>query len=147
MEQVIIGGKNNDLHATNTEYNVLYGAVAWSTLTGRRQVFPSSGNLTKFRVELAAAPGSGKSYTFTIVINGSPTDLTFAISNLDASGEITTDVAVSAGDLAQIKCVPDGTPTAVYARWSTVFEGTTAKESVLLGYTTQQGTIRLTRLS
>jgi len=44
-------------------------------------------------------------------------------------------VAVVAGDSISLECNPDSTPAITRATWTTVFEGTTANESLILGTT------------
>jgi len=137
MEQVIIAGAYNLLHSTNTEYqSISSGSSSWKPSTSEHyvaQCISSPGKLKNLRVELNDSPGEGKSYTFTIRLNrATDTSLEVVIADTDTSGADTGEIDVSAGDVVSIKCVPSGTPTARYAQWSLVFEGTNAKESLLL---------------
>lgn len=135
MEQPLVAGYGDALSSESTEYNSCSAGSTWNvTEQNRQQVAASAGKLTNFYVELHGSPGAGKSYTFTLRINGVDTALVVAIADAATSGsDLVNEVNVSAGDLLSISCVPAGTPTARKARWSMLFEGTTAKESLVLG--------------
>lgn len=137
MEQVIIGGTRNLLDTTLTEYNTLTGTLDWSSSSDRcRQVISTGGKLKNLRVKLSGSPGAGTSYAFTLMVNGAPTALTLTIADAATSGADTThEVDVVAGDLVGLRCVPTGTPTAREAYWTSMFKGSTPKESLILGST------------
>lgn len=134
MKQVIIGGINSILSATATEYNPVVGGYVWTTTAdNKKQVVSAPGTLSNLLVELSAAPGNGNGYTLTLMKNGTPTDLAVTISGTDTTGLDTDSVAVVAGDIIQLRCVPSGTPATPIARWSVLFKGTNANESLILG--------------
>lgn len=136
MEQVIIGGINNPLDDTDTEYNHLHSGETWSTSESfMQEVVSTGGKIKNLFVELDDSPGADNNYVFTVRVDGSGVGCpTCTIADAATSGSDTTnEIAVSAGDLVCIECVPTGTPTARKARWSVMFEGTTANESLLLG--------------
>lgn len=147
MKQVIIGGRNDAVSAT-TEYNCLMGGYNWgATAALRTQVIPTGGTLSRLSFELSAAPDPGTtgSYTFTLYVNGSATALVVTIAGDNTTGiDVTHTVNVSAGDYVYLECVDADTPAATpTARWSCVFEGTTANESIILGinYTNNAATL------
>jgi len=138
MKQVIFGGGYYDLlHDTNTEYNSLIGMKWWELGEPYMiKLVSTDGVIKNLRVMLTGAPGAGKHYTFTLRVNGALTALTFDISNLETSGSNMVDeVVVTGGDYVSLQCDPDGTPTNVYATWTSLFSGDTAKESLILGGT------------
>jgi len=135
VQQLIIAGYRNTTHATDTEYNPLAGGYTWSSLLfDSQQVVSTPGTIKNLMVKLYDPPGAGKSYTFTLMKNGVAQTLSVAISDTNTQGADTTnEVAVSAGDLVTLRCTPSGTPTITYAKYSCVFEGDNANESLILG--------------
>jgi len=100
MEQVIIGSSYGVLFEVGTGYHGLMGRCA-STSTGPQAeaIIPSAGTIKKLRVELSAAPGAGKSYTFNLYKNGSAVGtLSAAIADAATSNEDSGSFSVSAGD-------------------------------------------------
>jgi hypothetical protein len=140
MKQRLIGGFYDLLNASATEYNAIAGGVAWTgTENHVTTAISPPGTIRKLRVKLSAAPGAGKSYTFTLRYAASGGAMADSTLTVTISGDATTsgadvshDVAVAAGGKVSISCVPSGTPTAVYATWTMEFEGTNAKESLLI---------------
>lgn len=135
MEQVIIGGRLDNLDDTITEYNGLAGGRSWNaTEAAREQLVGASGKLKNLRVELNDAPGAGTSYVFTVRVNGADSELTCAIVSAATSKSDTThEATVSPGDRVCLECDPVNTPAARQARWTIMFESDTAKESLILG--------------
>ena len=135
MEQVLFAGSYDDLHATVTIYGPLMGGVEWQGSEAYAlNPIGSSGIIKKLRVKLDASPGAGKSYAFTLMVDGSPSALTLTISNAETSGANTVnEVTVSVGQTLSIRCIPSGTPTPRYFTMTTIFEGDTANESLLMG--------------
>ncbi len=105
MEQVIFGGAKFSLDDTNTEYNVLLGAQAWGTADNKKKVVSTGGKIKNLRVKLTGGPGAGKSYAFTLMLNGNPTALTFSIADAATSGSDATEIDVVAGDIVYLRCV------------------------------------------
>ena len=135
MEQVIFGGYYNTLDPTTTEYNSLVGGYSWESVEAYfTKLVSTDGVIKNLRVKLNDSPGAGKKYTFTLMINGNPSALTLEIADAATSGADTThEIDVVAGDTAYLRCAPTGTPTARYATWTSMFEGDTAKESLIMG--------------
>jgi len=141
MEQVLFAGRYDALNTGTDEYSGLVADAEWHATEHQRcGVVSPPGKLKNLRVKLNDSPGEGKSYTFTVRVNGADSDdgegnpLQVIIADAATSGLDTThEITVSAGDKVCLECSPSGTPTARYARWSTMFEGDTANESMLLG--------------
>lgn len=74
---------------------------------------PMGGTLSHLYVHLEDEPGAGKSYTWTLMKNGSPTTLTVTVSNTDDEGSDTAhSVSFDATDKLSLKQVPTNSPTA-----------------------------------
>lgn len=101
----------------------LPGTLATARRTG---VFPDGGTLDKFYIN-SVAPGSGKSYAYTIFTNGTGSTVTATISNAATSNNDTShSVSVSAGDYVNFEASPSGTPTASDAGMGARYLATTA---------------------
>jgi hypothetical protein len=101
-------------------------------------VWPVDGVFRNLIIELDVAPGSGKSRTFMVRKNGADTGLTFTVSDLATSGQITgVDLSVAAGDRLCLRCTSSGAPSSV-TNWRAIFEfeSTNPGES---GYSGNQG--------
>jgi len=136
MKQVIPGG--NSLYALNntaTTYNSLQAGEAWVTLNYRyKQVISISGSISLLSGELSAAPGAGATYTFTLEVNGVASALTITFGAADTQKiDTVNSVNVAAGDTVQLICTYTGAPGTPTAKWSSIFTGSTAKHSLILG--------------
>jgi hypothetical protein len=77
-----------------------------------------AGTLKAFRVRLTSEPGYyGKSWTFTVHINGNPTAMSVTISGLAMTGSYEGDIAVADGDLLTVYVEPHGTPNSACANF------------------------------
>ncbi|GAG51531.1 unnamed protein product, partial [marine sediment metagenome] len=67
-ESLILAGTTNDLHNTDTEYNLLstFWISSWQADESLVYQMGQECTLKKLYVLLSAAPGDGKSYTFTL---------------------------------------------------------------------------------
>lgn len=136
MKQVIFGGVWELLSTSENYYASLMGtSINWDSFEIRhRGVVSTSGKIKNLRVKLDGAPGADKSYDFTLMLNGAPTALTLEIADTDTSGANTVnEIDVVAGDTISLLCDPTSSPTARYATWTSMFEGDTEKESLILG--------------
>ena len=134
MYQQVFGGSNGSLNATNTRYNLPMSGLGWTAENVRSNLISTDGKIFYLRVRLGAAPGAGKSYTFTMRLNGAPTTLTFTISNLETSGfDIEHSFVITGGDKISLECDPTGTPTVTNAKWSWFFVGDNPNESLICG--------------
>ena len=134
MRQVELSG-NARIHQTLTAYNFISGAAAAFTTNAAafREFSPRDGVLSKLKVELSAAPGLGKSVTFTVVIDGSDTAMTCMISDNSLSCNFNPPVEIPAGKILFMKEVPQGTPTSSLARYSVVLTTASNRELILTG--------------
>lgn len=141
MIQVFSNGTNNAPSTSATNYSAIsypgFGpSRTWSTsFSARSVVMPTSGTLRNIYVEISNAPGTGKSYTFNLGLNGFIQSSTNAvISDSNTSAFSTASLRVSAGDYVYFRCVPSGTPDAVtYVKWSVEFEADCENDFVILG--------------
>jgi len=136
MEQVIVGGAYDAYGASDVVYNPLIGDNSWSPLEIQRiKVIGTSGKIKNLRVKLNSAPGAGKTFTFTLIVNGIASALTLDIAGATATSgyDTTHEVDVSGGDIVSLECDPHGVTFSRYTTWTSMFEGTTAKESLILG--------------
>lgn len=139
MEQVIFAGQGVAGPSTSeTQYTSLVAGGGWTaTESYTKKVISTGGKIKDLRIKLyMATPGAGKSYTFTLMVNGNPSALTVTISGTDSSGADTThEVDVVAGDTVSLRCEPTNSPNMLLLFFTTMFEGSTAKESLILGGT------------
>ena len=153
--QVIFAGTNSALSADGTRrYNCVAGGGTWQTSAfSRSQIATSAGKLKNLYVSLrnpadgtamAAGSGSDDTYTFTLYVNGNPSSLTCAtVQTATSNNDVNHQVDIVAGDIISLSYIASGSPSnAPYVNWSTVFSGSTAKESLMLGsaYTTNTAT-------
>jgi len=77
-----------------------------------------SGAFSSLGCVLRAAPGLGKSWAFTLLLNGVPTSLTCPISNTttERSCNFGSSVTTAVGDRVALKVEPTSTPTATNLR-------------------------------
>jgi hypothetical protein len=133
-QQVIVGGFNDALFGQATEYNCLMGGGAWlASEASTYQVMPTAGTLSSLYVELSANINAGATGIFTIMKNGSAQALTCTIGAGASTGNDTThSVSYVAGDTISIRATYTGTPGTPKAYWTTLWQGTTAGESICL---------------
>lgn len=119
--------------STPSQSAVRYGSItsadhgiASTTNAAIASPMPGAFTLSNFYVSLGASPGSGKSWTFIIVKNGSDTALSITITDSAVTGSDDTNTAsFSAGDTIAIKSSPTSTPGAPSGiRWNILTTGT-----------------------
>lgn len=135
MKQIFLGANGDNLNA-GTNYTVLHGNLPFNGAdSNRRNLIPAAGTLRNFRVLISTAPGSGKSWDCTVMINSVATAITLNIADANTTGvDITNSVAVSTGDKISIKFLGNSSPaTSANVSWSLEFEPTTANRFVLPG--------------
>jgi len=140
-ESILLGGVAT-LNGTGVRYNQLAGGSGWDSVAGsNRQTIPASGVLKNLFVQMLPMveggdcyPETGKSYTFTVEVNGAPSTLTCTISNLECAGSDTThSVVVSPGDIVQLISTPTNTPKTRNSMWGTTFLADAEGESIIIG--------------
>lgn len=110
-------------------------AVRYYSLGTRDNAYAAEDNFTKCYFQVPGklknlyvilydfAPGVGKSYTFTIRVNGNDTTLAVTIAGTDLEEEDTVHTAtIKKGDYATLKVTPSGTPSACNFSWGMEFE-------------------------
>lgn len=141
-EGYIIGSSVATPATTATRYNFPHltgftgGAFkSWdATRTNREVPMPTAGVIDFFHFRVTTAPGSGKSWVFTIVVNGVDSNVTVTISGTATEAtDSAHSVSFSAGDLISIKSVPSGTPSAPGNQyWNIGYTPTTTGEQILI---------------
>jgi hypothetical protein len=119
---------------SGTSWFDIVGGAAAANLTEyvTQGIWPAAGVFRNLLITLTTAPGSGRTYTCTLKINGSNTACVVTISDAATSGSYTaSDIAVAAGDRVNMSVVVSGGTAANSGdtRISLEFEGTTAKQS------------------
>lgn len=116
--QLILGRTfpETPINPAATEFLALVGSDTPDTTENRhKQTMPCAGTFKNLRVELLdSACGAGKSYTFTLRVNGADQALTCTISGgADVIGtDVVNTVTVAAGDEVNWEITPAGTPAA-----------------------------------
>ncbi len=134
MGQPILGGMVDLLlSAVSPVYLCPMGGGGSTIETIAFQVVPTGGAFNRLHIRLRDAPGVGKSYTFTFMVNGVATGLTCTISGSDTTGSDTVNTAsVVAGDTVDIKCTPSGSPTVTVPFWYTEFTPAVQDEQIIM---------------
>jgi hypothetical protein len=127
----IYSGSGSINQTTATTMSVQY--FQGSETGGAVQYIPTNGTFKSLYVHLPAAPGAGKSRTFTLVKNGGATGLTVTISDAATTGNASVDVAITAGDSCYIAAAATNSPAGYYANTGISFDATVDGESFLLG--------------
>lgn len=115
MISPLFGGDNSSPNAAAVSWNRINASYpsSWSSSSEAIRATPVGGAMTlsNFYMATDVAPGSGFSYTFTIMKNGVATALQVLISDLATSAtDSTNSVSYAAGDTISIQCTPSGTP-------------------------------------
>lgn len=111
-QALISGSSNVSPSATSVSTSPLQHGIATSAAVDVNGIIPTGGTLSNLNLRAATAPGVGKSWTATLVLNGVDSALTIAVvDNATVNADTTHSVAVVAGDLVQWKLTPAGTPT------------------------------------
>lgn len=124
-ENAILGNCYDYMQTTVTEYNYLSSGwrhPPFTDVEADRQQITQAATLKKLIVFLPiAAPGAGKSWTFTVMVNGAPSALTCTIADAETSGgDLVHEVVVADGDKVSLRSVPSGTPVGTSARWALI---------------------------
>ncbi len=130
-------GTNPSTSVSN--FTSVCGFGSWTaTEADVSQPIPHALTADNFYVTCAVAPGTGKSFVYTVYQNGSPTTITCTIAGsavTDASDTSHT-AAFAAGDTISVQATPSGTPTAPGGlRWN-LRQSAAGKWAVLGGNST-----------
>ena len=92
---------------------IMMSIVAASPLGGIASLIPTDGVIRNARIRFPNVPGATKSWTVTLVKNGTDTALVVVLSGTNNEAVNSADsVSVVAGDVVYWKVVPTNTPTA-----------------------------------
>jgi hypothetical protein len=97
-----------------TNYTGACGFGSWSTTEADvSQPIPHALTADNFYVNCAVAPGTGKSFVYTVQKNGTDTGITVTISGsaVTAAADTAHTAAFAQGDTISVKAVPSGTPS------------------------------------
>jgi hypothetical protein len=135
-ESLISNQSTTGFSTTLTRYAPIFGTWGASNATENlvQQVMPTSGTFKNLRASISVAPGSGKSSTFTVSKNVTPTALTCTISDAATTcTDLLNSFTFVAGDLITLQSVPSGTPSAAATvNFSVTFLADVDGESVSL---------------
>lgn len=129
--QIQMGGSiGNAPSVSVTNYSVLFGlgASKWGTTQANVEVpAPCAGSYTRLRVRQTAAPGTGNTQAYALMLNGSASALEATVSGTGVTASDTdAGVAVVAGDTVSVRSVPNSTPaSATNVGYSLLFVPTT----------------------
>jgi hypothetical protein len=137
-EQWIFGGSTSQLATGTTQYIACFGGATLQT-SAPRVIIPwaAAGVMSDLHIWLSAAPGSGKSRTFSLDGgSGSGSNPTVTISDTDTEGSDTSNSrTIVAADEMGIQCATSNTPAAAYMRYAYKWTPTTAGEHIVGGLT------------
>lgn len=122
---MIFGQEDGNPSTSVTNYiniNACRGASWTGTEANRASVCPCAFTLTGLRIAIDTAPGTGKSYTFTVMKNGVATILSVPLTDAMNKGEDTVNsVTFAAGDTISLSVTPSGTPAAPNNQYWSMF--------------------------
>jgi hypothetical protein len=111
---VLIGNGNNN-------YAPLFSA-GLDVEASVRQLMPLSGTLSHLHIELSGGPGTGKTYSFFVRVDGVDSVVTCAISDAATNcSDSTNTVVINAGSLVAIRAFGTGNPTGRSFVWTALF--------------------------
>lgn len=122
---------------TATNYTFFTNQIAnWNaTETNRNQDISIGGVFKNLYVVATTAPGVGKSFQYTLMVNGVASALTCTMSDTaTTASDNTNTVTVSATDKLSIRTVPTGTPTVPgNLSWSAIFSAGSNVSAIMAG--------------
>lgn len=133
----LLGGSfGGGLSGTVTAYAMAGSSVTSmdTTITNNALVSPISGTITKHVGVLKTAPGASKTWAVSVRKNNSTDSHTLTFTGAaGTSANVTSSVAIAAGDRLNIKAVPTSTPTASVFKGSLTIAPTVAGLTILPG--------------
>jgi hypothetical protein len=113
--------------AVSPYYTSPFGYSTWESGTpssegNKTAVIPAPCTGQNLYIKLTVAPGVGKSWTFAILKNGTPTSLTVTLTGTSTVGHSAATVLFAAGDEVTLRADPTNTPanTHMAYTWQTV---------------------------
>ena len=136
-QSLITGGSGAGASSTTVNnYGACMGVAAFSATEVVSQCMPTSGSISHLYCSQNTALSSG-SYAITLYVNGSPSALTATLgTGGTTANDVAHSVAISAGDLVEIACVPSFAPqpnATKRIQWGMRWTPTTDGEAVILG--------------
>lgn len=139
-------GVNSISNSGVTVYASIFGSPdnlqsSWSsTETNRRNVIAIAGTLSKLSIQLSTNPGAGNTWEFTLMQNGTATNLDCVIGNTDtACQDVAHTITVAAGDGLSLRAISSKTLSGFIAKWNLNFASTTAAETPWMNSNTVAG--------
>lgn len=134
---IMLAGISSNMQTDGTaNYSHPQAVTSFSaTEVVRSGIATTSGRLGPLYVKCPLAPGSGKSYAFTVRKNAGATSLTCTVSdaNTTCSDTNTSNYpSIVAGDLIAIEAVASGTPTATNPKFGVGWNPTHDGEAMLM---------------
>jgi len=121
---LVLGSERFGLSAIDTEYNALLTPNynwSWGVTEAGFEILGQTCKLSGLYILLENAPGIGKSFTFTLRVNGVSVPLSVTISNMNTTGsDFGHQVSISDNDFVTIMCVPSGNPAVGRDYWGCV---------------------------
>jgi hypothetical protein len=123
--------------STATNYLGLAGEGLWTTSSvGSSEITITrwAGDWRNFTFEHLTAPGSGKSFTYTLVKNGVDTAVVITVADLATLGRSTSSVTAVSGDKFYWRRTSSGSPTLSNVRYCSEFAHSAANLNGHHGY-------------
>ncbi len=130
MRQVYYGVGN--LSAATNFMNPVSGDAGGAVFTSG-SVWPAEGKYGRIHFHVAASPGGGNSYDFTIRINNSNTSSTVSIAGSETDAFIEAMEPISPGDIVEIEALKTGSPPTQVVFFYAVFSSGNTNFSTLSG--------------
>lgn len=116
LPKLAVGNNSSDTVETNGTATSTASATFARTLAGTARVART------IRVSTSAAPSAGKSFIYTLWVDGVAQAFTLTISDANTSGSATGAIIISAGSLYELRLTNSGSPSAADHYWSVVAE-------------------------
>lgn len=130
----VFGGNNGSPTSGTNYYNPQGFNLVASTDALGQIIIPCAGTIKNLEVYCQVAAGTGNTFTFTLVKNGTPTSLIAAMTGAATTGSDLTGgdgFSVSAGDVVSLQLVIAGTPSSTPIAWGMSFAPTVDGNSFL----------------
>ena len=121
-------GSSVNAIAGSTAYVAIGGGTVPSTTEANvahpiqsKDTFATLYTITTLTVRLTAAPGSGKTRTITIFVNGLASAATLTISDLATTGTWTGTLTIATGDRVSVETRGAGTPATARVQWGIAY--------------------------
>ncbi len=142
-ESFVAGGAANGASTSVFNYASLQGYTSTFTTTEANysEIIPVGGTLDQFYVNLNVASGAAKSWTFTIMQNGTATSVTCNAANTTSCSDLADSITVGVNDTVSLQTCPGTvslgvctslTPTGTTFRWGMRWKPSTSGQSLLL---------------